>query len=162
MQAVNTATTSASERRDDETQYLTFSLDGQTYGIPILQIQEIRGWTAVTPLPNSPAHIKGVLNLRGTIIPVIDLRSRFNLPAREYDALTVIVVVNLRNHLAGLVVDAVSDVVNAGADRERETPDFEGRVNRLFIRGLLEVNGDIITVLNTDELDDTAAAAAAA
>lgn len=156
------ATHTATEQRDGETQYLTFTLDGQSYGIPILQIQEIRGWTAVTPLPNSPAHIKGVLNLRGTIIPVIDLRARFNLPGRQYDALTVIVVVNLRDHLAGLVVDAVSDVVNAGADQERATPDFEGRVNRLFIHGLLEVNGQIITVLNTDELDDSAIATAAA
>jgi purine-binding chemotaxis protein CheW len=142
----------------DVAQYLTFLLDGQVYGVPIVQVQEIRGWMSVTPLPNSPAYIKGVLNLRGTIIPVIDLRVRFKLPFRPYDTLTVIVVVNIRDRLAGLVVDSVSDVIDAGIGERRETPTFEGQVDRRFIEGLLEAGQQIVIVLNTAELDDSVGA----
>jgi len=142
----------------DVAQYLTFLLDGQVYGVPIVQVQEIRGWMSVTPLPNSPPYIKGVLNLRGTIIPVIDLRVRFKLPFRSYDALTVIVVVNIRDRLAGLVVDSVSDVIDVGAGERRETPTFEGQVDRRFIEGLLEAGQQIVIVLNTAELDDSVGA----
>lgn len=139
-------------------QYLTFLLDGQVYGVPIVQVQEIRGWMSVTPLPNSPAYIKGVLNLRGTIIPVIDLRVRFKLPFHPYDALTVIVVVNIRDRLAGLVVDSVSDVIDVGAGERRETPTFEGQVDRRFIDSLLENGQQVVIVLNTAELDDSVGA----
>ena len=91
----------------DETQYLTFRLDNQEYGLPIIEVQEIKGWTRMTPVPNSPSHMLGVLNLRGTIIPVIDLRARFGLPSKEHDEFTVIMVVSMGERLAGLVVDSV-------------------------------------------------------
>lgn len=143
------------EKNADVSQYLTFLLDGQVYGVPIEQVQEIRGWMPVTPLPNSPAYIHGVLNLRGTIIPVVDLRIRFNLPFRPHDAQTVIVVVNICDRLAGLVVDSVSDVIDSSIGKLRESPAFEGQVERRFIDGLLEAGEQIVLVLNTRELDDS-------
>src|SRR3989337_4362091 len=98
-----------------EEQFLTFRLHGQDYGITILKIEEIKGWDQVTPIPNSPAYVKGVLNLRGVIVPVIDLRLRFGLPEAERDVFTVIIVANVNGRLAGIVVDAVGDVINVGA-----------------------------------------------
>jgi purine-binding chemotaxis protein CheW len=139
---------------DAEEQYLTFKLFDQDYGIEILEVQEIKGWSQVTPLPNSPEYIKGVLNLRGTIVPVIDLRLRFNLEAAEYDSFTVIVVVNVGGRLAGLVVDSVSDVINLKNDQRCDTPEFEGQINRQFIEGLGQVGEKLFILLNTEKLVD--------
>ena len=133
-------------------QFLTFRLDGLDYGIPIMQVQEIRGWTKVTPLPNSPRYIKGVLNLRGTIVPIIDLRLRFNLEETAYDACTVIVVVNVGGRLAGLVVDAVSDVITLAADQRRTPPEFEGQANRQFVQGLTQVEEKLLVLIDVDKL----------
>lgn len=133
-------------------QYLTFRLDGLDYGIPIMQVQEIRGWTKVTPLPNSPRYIKGVLNLRGTIVPIIDLRLRFNLSETPYDACTVIIVVNVGGRLAGLVVDAVSDVISLAPDQRRNPPEFEGQANRQFVQGLTQVDEKLLVLIDVDKL----------
>jgi len=137
-----------------EQQYLTFRLNDQDYGIPILEVQEIKGWTAVTPIPNSPRFIKGVLNLRGTIVPIIDLRLRFNLEEKEYDQFTVIIVVNISGKLAGLVVDSVSDVLNATSEQHCEAPEFQGQVNRKFIDGLVQFGEKLIILLNINKLAD--------
>lgn len=133
-------------------QYLTFRLDGLDYGIPITQVQEIRGWTKVTPLPNSPRYIKGVLNLRGTIVPIIDLRLRFNLDEVAYDACTVIVVVNVGGRLAGVVVDAVSDVISLTPEELRTPPEFEGHANRQFVQGLTQVDDKLLVLIDVDKL----------
>lgn len=133
-------------------QYLTFRLDGLDYGIPIHQVQEIRGWTKVTPLPNSPRYIRGVLNLRGTIVPIIDLRLRFNLEEVEYDAITVIVVVNVGDRLAGIVVDSVSDVISLDPEQRRNAPEFEGQANRQFVQGLTQVDDKLLVLLDVDKL----------
>ena len=151
-----------------EEQFLTFRLDGQDYGMPILKVQEIKGWDKITPIPNSPAYVKGVLNLRGVIVPVIDLRLRFGLPGAERDALTVVIVANVRGRLAGIVVDAVSDVINVGAEQLCEAPAYEGQENREFIKGLAQVDGKLLVLLdidrmvNPDSLDKSAAAASVA
>ena len=137
-----------------EQQYLTFRLSDQDYGIPILEVQEIKGWTAVTPIPNSPHFIKGVLNLRGTIVPIIDLRLRFNLERKEYDQFTVIIVVNIAGKLAGLVVDSVSDVVNASNEQHCEAPEFEGQLNRQFIEGLVQFDEKLLILLDISKLAD--------
>lgn len=133
-------------------QYLTFRLDGLDYGIPIMQVQEIRGWAKVTPLPNSPRYIKGVLNLRGTIVPIIDLRLRFNLNEVPYDACTVIVVVNVGGRLAGLVVDAVNDVISLAPDQRRNPPEFEGQANRQFVQGLTQVEDKLLVLIDVGKL----------
>jgi len=139
---------------DTEEQYLTFKLADQDYGIEILEVQEIKGWSQVTPLPNSPEYIKGVLNLRGTIVPVIDLRLRFHLETAEYDSFTVIVVVNVGGRLAGLVVDSVSDVISLNNDQRCDTPEFEGQINRQFIEGLGQVGEKLFILLNAEKLVD--------
>lgn len=136
----------------DEEQYLTFRLNDQNYGIPILEVQEIKGWDDVTPIPNSPAYIRGVLNLRGTIVPIIDLRLRFGLPERDYDDFTVIIIVNIRDRLAGLVVDSVSDVINASEEQHCEAPEFEGQINRRYLQGLVQVDEKLLILLNIDQL----------
>ncbi len=151
-----------------EEQFLTFRLDGQEYGLAILKVQEIKGWDRMTPIPNSPPYVKGVLNLRGVIVPVFDLRLRFGLPEAARDAFTVIIVVNIGGRLAGIVVDAVSDVINVGAEQKCAAPEYEGQQNREFIQGLAQVDGkllillDIDRMVNPETLDKTEAAASAA
>ena len=137
---------------DTNALFLSFRLADQDYGIAIAKVQEIREWSKVTPLPNSPAYIKGMLNLRGAIVPIIDLRMRFGLPAIEYDALTVIIVVNVGGRLAGIVADTVCDVVSAGRDRQRAMPEFEGQANRQFIEGLAQIDEQLMILLNLDRL----------
>lgn len=152
----------------NDKQFLTFRLDGQDYGISILKIQEIKGWDKITPIPNSPAYVKGVLNLRGVIVPVIDLRLRFCLNEAERDIFTVIIVANVGGRLAGIVVDAVSDVINVDPEQLCEAPEYEGQQNREFIKGLAQVEGKLLVLLdidrlvNPDSLDKTTAATSVA
>lgn len=135
-----------------EEQFLTFRLDGQEYGIAILKVQEIKGWDKMTPIPNSPPYVKGVLNLRGVIVPVFDLRLRFGLPETKRDAFTVIIVVNIGGRLAGIVVDAVSDVINVNAEHQCAAPEYEGQEKREFIKGLAQVDGKLLILLDIDRM----------
>ena len=96
----------------DGGQFLTFSLGGELYGVDILRVQEIKGYTVVTKIPNTPPHIKGVLNLRGTIVPIVELRTKFGMPTIDYTTFTVIIVVVVQDKVMGLVVDAVSGLRN--------------------------------------------------
>ena len=148
------ATGEAIDESLDETQYLTFRLDNQEYGIPIVEVQEIKGWSRMTPVPNAPAHVLGVLNLRGTIIPVVDLRTRFGLPRKDHDEFTVIMVVSMGERLAGLVVDSVSDVVNAPNDSVRENPEANSNVDQRFFKGLIEANGKLVILLDAMQISD--------
>ncbi len=132
--------------------YLAFALAGQDYAVPITKVQEIREWSRVTPLPNSPRHVRGVLSLRGTIVPIIDMRLRFLLEEKAYDAFTVIVVVNVGGRLAGLVVDTVSDVLRVGSDERCTMSEFEGKANRPFIDGLAQVDGQLLILLDVEKL----------
>jgi purine-binding chemotaxis protein CheW len=137
---------------DADALFLAFRLADQDYGIAVNKVQEIREWTKVTPLPNSPPYIKGMLNLRGAIVPVIDLRMRFGLPPMDYDLFTVIIVVNVGGRMAGVVADSVSDVISAGPDRRRALPEFEGHANRQFIDGLAQNVDRLMILLNVDKL----------
>lgn len=127
-------------------QFLTFVLGAEQYGVEILRVQEIRGYSAVTPIPHTPPHIKGVMNLRGTVIPVVDLRAKFAMESSGYDKFTVIIVVTVGERVIGLVVDAVSDVLDIPASELRATPDLGVRVDTRFISGMANV-GDRLTVL---------------
>lgn len=135
-------------------QYLTFGIGDEDYGIRILSVQEIRGWETVARVPNTPAYIKGVLNLRGTAVPVVDLRMRMELSNPKYDNTTVVIVVraelNGDERIAGIVVDNVSDVMNARSDEIKKTPDFGNRVNVEFISGLVDVGGKMVMLLDVD------------
>ena len=135
-------------------QFLTFSLANEEYGVDILRVQEIKGWTPVTHIPNAPGYLKGVLNLRGTIVPIVDLRMRFNLDAIEYTPTTVVIVLSLmhegRERTFGIVVDAVSDVLNIAPADIRPKPDFGTVVDADFINGLATVGEHMVMLLDID------------
>ena len=150
---------------EGEDQYLTFIMDREEYGVDILSVQEIRGWETATPIPNSPKHVRGVINLRGTIVPLIDLRLRFGLPAKEYSQTTVVIVLKVptksgKSSVMGIVVDAVSDVYSLSNDALREAPDLGENVNTDYIKGLANVNGKMVILLeiskflNVEEIAD--------
>src|ERR1022692_1134245 len=127
-------------------QFLTFSLGQEEYGIELLKVQEIKGFSAITPIPNTPLHIKGVMNLRGAVIPIVDLRIRFGMESMEYTKFNVIIVINVGTKVMGLLVDAVSDVLNVGSDDIRPAPDFGARTDTRFISGMAS-SGDKVAVL---------------
>lgn len=135
-------------------QFLTFSLANEEYGVDILRVQEIKGWTPVTHIPNAPAYLKGVLNLRGTIVPIVDLRMRFNMQQVEYTPTTVVIVLSLvnegRERTFGIVVDAVSDVLNIAPTDIRPKPDFGTVVDADFINGLATVGEHMVMLLDID------------
>lgn len=137
-------------------QYLTFTLADEEYGVDILRVQEIKGWTPVTHIPNAPAFLKGVLNLRGAIVPIVDLRVRFNLDTIEYTPTTVVIVLSVvvggQERTFGIVVDAVSDVLNIPASDVRPKPDFGTVVDADFISGLASVNEQMVMLLDIDRL----------
>ena len=137
-------------------QVLTFVLGEETYGVDILRVQEIRGWSAVTKIPNSPPHVLGVLNLRGSIVPIVDLRKRFNLAQAEYTAITVIIVLTVRSEAGrrdfGVVVDGVSDVVDVDAAAVKPTPDLGSRAATDHIRGLVSIAERMVVLLDIDRL----------
>ena len=136
----------------DVDQYLTFSLGQEEYGIEILKVQEIKGYSAITPIPNTPPHVKGVMNLRGTVVPVVDLRSKFSMETVEYTKFTVIIVVTIGAKIAGLVVDAVSDVLNIPASDIRPAPDFGSRADTRFITGMANSGEKLAVLLDVDRL----------
>ncbi len=140
----------------DAEQYLTFMLNGEEYGVDILRVQEIKGWIPTTRIPNTPDYIRGVMNLRGAIVPIIDLRLRFAMPAIEYTATTVVIVLKVHSEglerTIGFVVDAVSDVYNVSADQFRAAPDFGAHVHTDFIRALATVEEKMVILLDIDHL----------
>ncbi len=133
-------------------QFLAFRLADELFAIEILRVQEIRGITPITPIPNAPRYIRGVMNLRGTIVPVIDLRLRFGLGEAEYNKFTVIIVVRLGSRIIGLVVDAVSDVLDVAANAIEAPPELGARIDTSFLNGMLQRGDDIILLLNLDQL----------
>ena len=136
----------------DGSQFLTFNLGEELYGVDILRVQEIKGYTAVTKIPNTPSHIKGVLNLRGTIVPIVELRTKFGMPTIDYTAFTVIIVVVVRDKVMGLVVDAVSDVLNIDKKDIQSTPQFGARVDVSFLNGIGKSGDKLVALLDMDRL----------
>jgi purine-binding chemotaxis protein CheW len=135
-------------------QVLTFTLGAETYGVDILRVQEIRGWAPVTRIPQSPPHVLGVLNLRGSIVPIVDLRMRFSLDQAEYTAVTVIIVLSVESAAGrrdiGVVVDGVSDVIDVDHAQVKPPPDLGGQVNTEFILGLAAVSEHMVMLLDID------------
>jgi len=136
----------------DGSQFLTFNLGDELYGVDILRVQEIKGYTAVTKIPNTPSHIKGVLNLRGTIVPIVELRTKFGMPTIDYTAFTVIIVVVVRDKVMGLVVDSVSDVLNIDNKDIQPPPQFGGKVDVSFMNGIGKSGDKLVALLDMDRL----------
>jgi len=135
---------------------LSFYLAEEEYAIDILRVQEIRGWGNVTRIPRMPDYVKGVLNLRGSVVPVIDLRLRFGLESIEYGPTTVIIIVtiytNQKKRDMGVVVDAVSDVYALSSDEIKPPPEFGGNVDGCFLKGLITKEEQMIIVLDIDRI----------
>ncbi len=136
----------------DGRQFLTFILEEVEYGLEILRVQEIKGYSKITPLPNTPREVKGVMNLRGSVVPIIDLRARFGLREAEYTRFTVIIVVTVGAKIVGLVVDAVSDVLNVGAKEMVPTPDLGAGVDTSFMTGIARTGERLVSLLNIDQV----------
>ncbi|GAB1262004.1 chemotaxis protein CheW [Aurantivibrio plasticivorans] len=148
--------TEVGQAAGDSDQFLTFIMNNEEYGVNILCVQEIRGWESATPLPNAPSHVKGVINLRGTIVPIIDLRQCFGLDGIEYTPVTVVIVLKVEtangSRIMGIVVDAVSEVYTIGGQEMKAAPDLGDAVDTDYIRGLVDVDDKMVILLEIDKL----------
>jgi len=141
-------------------QYLSFIMDAEEYAVGILSVREIRGWEAVTPIPNTPDYVKGFINLRGIVVPIIDLRQRFNLEVVEYTDTTVVIILNTTDqidcdNLVGIIVDAVSEVYDINIDSIRDAPNLGSNIDTRFIKGITEINEKMIILTEVQTLLDT-------
>jgi purine-binding chemotaxis protein CheW len=134
-------------------EYLTFTLGKEEYGIEILKVQEIRGYEAVTRIANAPEFIKGVVNLRGIIVPVVDMRIKFKLGEANYDQFTVVIILNVAGRVVGMVVDGVSDVIQLAAERIRPAPDFSASsFDTSYITGLGTMDERMLILVDIEKL----------
>lgn len=138
-------------------QFLTFELAGEAYGIDILKVQEIRGWEPIRKIPNTPAYLKGALNLRGAIVPIIDLRERFNMEKIEYTPTTVVIVMCIQTEsggptVMGIVADAVSDVLDINLNEIKASPNLGAKINTRYIRGMYVGKKNMVMLLDVDRL----------
>ncbi|RIX41186.1 MAG: chemotaxis protein CheW [Rhodocyclales bacterium GT-UBC] len=140
------------EEEQIASEYLTFTLGSEEYAIDILKVQEIRGYEVPTLIANAPAFIKGVINLRGIIVPIVDLRIKFNLGKIEYTPFTVVVILNIAGRVIGVVVDSVSDVISLTGAQVRQAPDFSGSFDTKYILGLATVDGRMMIVTDIERL----------
>jgi len=133
-------------------EYLTFRLDQEEYGIDILKVQEIRGYEPPTRIANAPPFIKGVVNLRGTIVPIVDMRLKFNCSKAEYNSFTVVIILNMHQRVVGIVVDSVSDVMELPPEAIRSAPDIDSAIDSGSITGLGSVGERMLILLDIEKL----------
>lgn len=137
-------------------QFLTFELEGEAYGIEILKVQEIRGWEPIRKIPNTPDFVKGALNLRGSLVPIVDLRERFQMVKVEYTPTTVVIVMSVNtsegDSVMGIVADAVSDVLDINLSDIREAPKLGSRINTQYMRGMFVGKKNMVMLLDVDKL----------
>lgn len=137
-------------------QYLTFLLGDDIYGVDILRVQEVRGWTKVRTIPNTPEYVKGVLDLRGTIVPILDLRTKLSLDAVEYSPITVVIVLSIEvgdeKYVIGIVVDTVSDVLDVMKNEIKKAPNFGTKVETKFIEGMVMADAGMVVLMDIDKM----------
>ena len=138
--------------RGQARELLTFTLGREEYGIDILKVQEIRGYEAVTTIANAPEFIKGVINLRGIIVPIVDMRIKFNLGNVSYDDTTVVIILNVSGRVVGMVVDGVSDVITLKADQVKPAPEFGAGLDTRYLQGLGTVDERMIILVDIEKL----------
>jgi len=139
----------------DICQFLTFSVDKELYGVDLLKIREIKGWTETTRLPNSPEFMKGVINLRGAVIPIFDLKGRFNIGETIPTEKNVVIIIAVGDRLMGILVDAVSDIIEVESGEIKQAPQMETRLDDKFVSGLISIENKMVVVLDVDSLFDT-------
>ncbi len=147
-----TTTAGATAQTAAEGEYLTFVLGNEEYGIEILKVQEIRGYDTVTKIANTPEFIKGVINLRGSIVPIIDLRILFHLGEVEYNQFTVVIILNVKGRIMGIVVDGVSDVISLQASQISPVPDLVTSISTKYLVGLGTVNDHMLILVDIEQL----------
>ena len=133
-------------------EFLTFRLGGEEYGVEILKVQEIRGYDSITQIANAPEFIKGVVNLRGIIVPIIDMRIKFRLGNADYDQFTVVIILNVAGRVMGIVVDGVSDVLTLKAEQMRPTPEFGSIIDTEYIMGLGTIEERMLILIDIEKL----------
>jgi len=136
----------------ERSEFLTFALGEELYGIEILKVQEIRGYEQVTAIPNAPPYLKGVINLRGTIVPIIDLRIKLNFEKVEYTKFTVVIIINIGARVFGVVVDSVSEVMALTREQIRPAPDFSGSFEAQYLMGLASVDSKTLILMDIEKL----------
>jgi purine-binding chemotaxis protein CheW len=134
----------------EEHQHVTFLIGEETYGLGVERVKEIIGMTDITHVPNTAYFMEGVINLRGTVVPVVDMRKKFKMETRKYDAYTVIVIVEVKDRLVGMIVDSVSDVVNIPVSTIQATPHFTAKIETDFIHGIGQIENNLIILLDVD------------
>ena len=146
----------ADKKASTHEQLLTFIVNGEEYGVDILRVQEIRGWSNPMPIPNTPSYVKGVINIRGDIVPIADLRERLGLEHRAYGATTAVVVLRVmqgaRHRIMGIVVDAMSDVTNVPTADIKPTPDFGAEAGAPLAKGIATLPDKMVTILDVDQI----------
>ncbi len=147
MATDNTTSSGAVDR-----EFLTFTLGPEEYGIDILKVQEIRGYDTVTTIANTPAFIKGVINLRGIIVPIVDMRIKFNLEKVTYDELTVVIILSLASRVVGMVVDGVSDVIALKPEQIKDAPQFGATLDTQYLMGLGTVDERMLILVDIEKL----------
>ncbi|MCB5187966.1 chemotaxis protein CheW [Methylobacillus caricis] len=133
-------------------EFLAFTLGNEEYGIDILKVQEIRGYESVTRIVNAPEFIKGVINLRGIIVPIVDMRIRFNLGTPTYDQFTVVIILNINSRVTGIVVDSVSDVTTLSADQIKAAPEMGSVLSTDYLIGLGTLDDRMLILIDIDKL----------
>jgi purine-binding chemotaxis protein CheW len=137
---------------EEPREFLTFTLGSEEYGVDILKVQEIRGYDTVTRIPDTPAFIKGVINLRGTIVPVVDMRLKFKLDQADYNVFTVMIILNVAQRVVGMVVDGVSDVLQLSAERICPAPELAGQVGSRFVTGIGTLDQRMLILVDIEKL----------
>lgn len=136
----------------EKKEFLSFSLGKEEYCIDILKVQEIRGYELATPIPNTPAYMKGVINMRGIVVPIIDLRIKLNLASVEYNQFTVVIILSIRGRIVGVVVDSVSDVLGLQAEDIKEAPQLGAAIKTDYIDGLVTIDGRMLIIVDIEKL----------
>lgn len=137
---------------EDREQFVSFMIENEYYGVEILKVQEIVGMTRITSVPNMAHYMKGVINLRGKVVPVVDMRLKFNMDERDYDAVTVILIVEVKGREIGMIVDSVSDVVDIPREQIQKTPHFKANIDTNYIKGIGNMNDMLVILLDVDKI----------
>jgi purine-binding chemotaxis protein CheW len=136
-------------------QFLTFNIGSEEYAVGLMSVREIKGWTQTTRLPNSPDFMKGVINLRGVVIPIFDLRKRFSMGDTEPHEKNAVIILSVGDRLIGILVDAVSDILSTNASNIRPAPHVESKIDTNFVSGLIEREEKMVVLLDVEKIFDT-------
>lgn len=154
MKAVNEHAGHHPELSGDTVQFLTFTVGDSEYGVDIMTVREIKGWSDTTRLPNMPEYMRGVINLRGVVVPIFDLRTRFNMGITEVNPKNVVIILAIGERTVGVLVDAVSDILTIDSNEIKPAPTTETQIDAAFINGLISVDQRMVVLLNVDHLFD--------